>query len=262
MISWETSEPVYRLALEWSQAADGTPICYDDGQSYDYIESTLTGRLLPDEMEALNTAWTTNREYVITSTGFLLGPEVDMSAGVMVTLVDVVSDGPVDSSMTMYDVTIKIHYANLPTLTDGDLRLALSSGVPYHQAIPSTTFNVTARGRAVYTESTVAVDRSCKWYAAHLSQQDAASAVAALRLLRGGQFAWYPNGALEPWGPGIEPNALIWIPDWQVVADSPMTWGIEATLVRDQAPPESSYMVGDTGDRMVGDSGEKMIGRT
>lgn len=40
----------YALALDWSEALDGTPVCYDDGAVYDELVSTLTMRLTPSEL--------------------------------------------------------------------------------------------------------------------------------------------------------------------------------------------------------------------
>lgn len=259
MISWETTEPEYLLGLEWSTAADGTPICYDDGAQYDSIRATLTGRLTKAELEELETAYTTTRGYDIISTGYLLGPEIDTSTSVHVALLDLVVDGPTDSSINLYDVTITVAYGPLDAPPVGDLTILLSGGVPYHSATPSTLAYLLCDGDEYSVTAGRAIERECKWYAAHLSHQDAASVVRALRNLRGDQATWYPNGGLEPWGPGIEPNALIWITDWQVVADSPMTWGVEATLVRGGAPPETNYIVTDLGENFATDAGDQMI---
>ena len=94
------------------------------------------------------------------------------------------------------------------------------------------------------------------------SKQDAKSAIEALRNLRGTKYEWFPTGAVEPWGPGIEPDAMIWIPSWQVVAESNLTWGIELILIRDpdNVPDPYFVMIGDDADDMVGDDGAQMIG--
>ncbi len=261
MISWETTEPEYILALEWSEAADGSPICYDDGVAYDSIRATLTGRLLPDELETLQTAWTTTRGYDITSTGYLLGPEIDMSVGAHVALLDVVVDGPTDSSMNLYDVTIVVAFGPLDAPASGDISKALSGGVPYHSAHPTTMAYLLCDGDEYSVTAGRAVDRECRWYASGLSTQDAREAVQALRTLRGSQYAWYPTGVVEPWGPGIDPIAMIWIPSWQVVAESNLTWGIEMQLIRDTGTIPDPYfvMIGDDAD-MAGDDGSEMIG--
>ena len=261
MISWETTEPEYILALEWSEAADGSPICYDDGVAYDSIRATLTGRLLPDELETLQTAWTTTRGYDITSTGYLLGPEIDMSVGAHVALLDVVVDGPTDSSMNLYDVTIVVAFGPLDAPAAGDISKALSGGVPYHSAYPTTLAYLLCDGDEYSVTAGRAVDRECRWYASGLSTQDAREAVQALRTLRGSQYAWYPTGIVEPWGPGVDPIAMIWIPSWQVVAESNLTWGIEMQLIRDTGTIPDPYfvMIGDDAD-MAGDDGSEMIG--
>lgn len=261
MISWETTEPEYILALEWGEAADGSPICYDDGTAYDSIRATLTGRLLPDELETLQAAWTTTRGYDITSTGYLLGPEIDMSVGAHVALLDVVVDGPTDSSMNLYDVTIVVAFGPLDAPAAGDISRALSGGVPYHSAHPTTLAYLLCDGDEYSVTAGRAVDRECRWYASGLSTQDAREAVQALRTLRGSQYAWYPTGIVEPWGPGVDPIATIWIPSWQVVAESNLTWGIEMQLIRDTGTIPDPYfvMIGNDAD-MAGDDGSEMIG--
>lgn len=262
MISWETTEPEYLLGLEWSTAADGTPICYDDGVAYDYIRATITGRLTPSELQALQTARNASAAYTIASTGYLLGPEIDMSAGVDVAILDIVVDGPTDSSMTLYDVTASVGYGPIPAPPAGDILAALSGGVPYHTANPTAyRFYDMCSGEYSDVSAGLAIDRECMWYASGLSTQDARAAVQALRALRGSQYAWYPTGAVEPWGPGIEPIAMIWITSWQVVAESNLTWGIEMQLVRDpgNAPDPYFVMIGDNAD-MAGDDGSEMIG--
>lgn len=261
MISWETTEPEYLLGLEWSEAADGTPICYDDGAAYDSIRAKLTGRLTKAELEELETAYTTTRGYDIISTGYLLGPEIDTSTSVHVALLDLVVDGPTDSSVNLYDVTISVAYGPLDAPPAGDISKALNGGVPYHSAYPTTLAYLLCDGDEYSVSAGRAVDRECRWYASGLSTQDAREAVQALRTLRGSQYAWYPTGVVEPWGPGIDPIAMIWIPSWQVVAESNLTWGIEMQLIRDTGTIPDPYfvMIGDDAD-MAGDDGSEMIG--
>jgi len=262
VISWETTEPEYILGLEWSEAADGSPICYDDGTAYDSIRATLTGRLLPDELETLQAAWTTTRGYDITSTGYLLGPEIDMSVGAHVALLDVVVDGPTDSSMNLYDVTIVVAFGPLDAPASGDISKALSGGVPYHSAHPTTLAYLLCDGDEYSVTAGRAVDRECKWYASNLSTQDAKDAVQALRTLRGSQYEWHPPLAVEPWGPGIDGAAFVWIPEWSVHAESNLTWGIELTLVRNPsvAPTVSYRIIGDDGSPIIGDDGSNLVG--
>lgn len=260
MISWETSEPVYRLALDWSIAADGSPICFDDGVAYDSIESTITGRLLPSEMAGLLTAWSGPRTYSIVSTGWLLGPEIDMSSGVSVTLLDLVNDGPVDSSMAAYDVTITVSYGPISAPSSGDLEIALLSGVPYASAIPGTTSALMDNGATTVSDFDAAIQRSCKWYASYLPNDSAALVAKGLRYLRGGIYNWTPPAGAEPWGPGFPASGDVVITSWTIVADSPMTWGIEMTLVKMAAIEDIDYMIGDTDENMVGSDDVDMVG--
>lgn len=262
MISWETTEPEYLLGLEWSEAADGTPICFDDGAAYDSIRATLTGRLTKAELTDLETAFATTRGYDITSTGYLLGPEIDMSAGTHVALLDLVVDGPTDSSINLYDVTITVAYGPLDAPPAGDLSPALAGGVPYHSTQPTTFALLLCDGDEYSVTAGKAIDRTCKWYASGLSTADACASVQALRTLRGNQYQWYPTGSVEPWGPGVAPDALIWIPSWQVVAESNLTWGIEMTLIRDpdNMPDPYFVIVGDDGSEFIGNDGSQMIG--
>ena len=260
MISWETSEPVYRLALDWSIAADGSPICFDDGAAYDSIESTITGRLLPSEMESLLTAWNGPRTYNMTSTGWLLGPEIDMSSGVTVMLIDLVNDGPVDSAMGAYDVTITVSYGPISIPSSGDVEVALLSGVPYASAIPMSTSALMENGSTSVSDFDTAVQRSCKWYASYLPNDAAALVARGLRYLRGGVYNWTPPAGLEPWGPGLSASGDIMITGWAIVADSAMTWGVEMMLVKMTAIEDIDYMVGDTDENMVGDDDADMVG--
>jgi hypothetical protein len=163
--------------------------------------------------------------------------------------------------MNLYDVTIVVAFGPLDAPAAGDISKALSGGVPYHSAHPTTLAYLLCDGDEYSVTAGRAVDRECKWYASGLSTQDAREAVQALRTLRGSQYAWYPTGVVEPWGPGIDPIAMIWIPSWQVVAESNLTWGIEMQLIRDTGTIPDPYfvMIGDDAD-MAGDDGSEMIG--
>ena len=262
MISWETCEPVYRLALEWTTAADGSPVGYDDGAAYDSIESTITGRLTPDELEALESAYKFDRTYTLVSTGYLLGPEVDLSMGVTVKIADLVVDGPCDSSMTCFDVTASVVYGPIATPSAGDLSIALSHGVPYHAVRPDTQISEMCDGSSATASVAPLVDATCRWYASQLTTAQADSVVRALRLLREGSYEWITPFGVEPWGPGIDGSAFVWIPEWSVHAESNLTWGIELLLVRNpEFTPTPSYrIIGDDGSPFVGDDGSYFVG--
>lgn len=234
MISWETTEPEYKLALEWSDAADGTPVCLDDGVSYDSIHATWTGRLTPSELAMVESIYTGNRLYTLSSTGYLLGPEIDMSGGIEVTILSFDIDGPVDSAVTLYDVTMSVAYGPL-VVPDSELvklQTALALGVPYHAAFPTTTAALADGGNVLSSDLGRASLRSCKWYSSGLTTDMAGQAVAALRQLRGGSFSWVASGDSLPFGPNGGTTSTVLIPTWSVVAESNLTWGLEIFLVQ------------------------------
>lgn len=262
MIAWETTEPVYRLALDWTTGADGMPVCLDDGSEYDTIEATITGRLLPDELSDLHDAWQGLRLYAMTSTGYLLGPEIDMEAGVTVTLLDVQVDGPADSSCTLYDVTIVVGYALTTAVTAGELGFAFAYGVPYHASAPASV----ARGLdgGVYSVASVgaATSRRCVWYVSGLAQPYASAICRELRYLRGSQYAWDTVGVELPFGPGGGVSSFVRIPGWRVIAESNLTWGFEIDVVQEMVSSDGDFMIGSDGtvvDFMIGDNGQ-MVG--
>jgi len=262
VISWETTEPVYRLALDWIDGADGMPVCLDDGSAYDTVEATITGRLLPDELSDLHDAWQGSRLYAMTSTGYLLGPEIDMSAGVTVTLLDVKVDGPSDSSCTLYDVTIVVGYALSMAITANELGFAFASGVPYHESRPTTVAQMFDGGSYGVATTGAAIARRCTWYISGLTQPYANAICRELRYLRGSQYAWDTVGVEEPFGPGGGTSSFVRIPGWRVIAESNLTWGLEINVVQEALSAVGDYMIGydgSTTDYMVGDTGQ-MVG--
>ena len=247
MISWETTQPRYRLALEWTMGADGMPVCLDDGTANDTVEATITGRLLPDELNDLTDAWEGTRLCTITSTGYLLGPEIDMSGGVEVTLLDLQIDGPSDSSCTMYDVTATIGSA-LPSgaFTD-DLRLALDNGVPYPSSRAASVASQMDGGTYSVIATGGATTRRTKWYVSNLSTQYAGAICRDLRGLRGDQYGWDATGVSHPFGPGGGTSSFVRVVGWSVYAESNLTWGMELDIVQEAVSSVGDFMVGSDG---------------
>lgn len=262
MIAWETTEPVYRLALEWTDGADGMLVCLDDGSQYDTVEATITGRLLPDELSDLLDAWQSSRLYSIASTGYLLGPEIDMAAGVTVTLLDVTVDGPADSACTLYDVTISVGYP-LPTATTGaSIAPVFVSGVPYHASRPASSARMQDGGAYSVSQVGAATSRRCVWYASGLTTAAAGAICRELRYLRGYQYGWDASGVSYPFGPGGGVSSFVRIPGWRVIAESGLTWGFEVDVLQEAASTAGDFMVGSDGsvvDFMIGDNGQ-MVG--
>jgi len=229
----EAHETTHALALEWTEAADGTPVAYDDGASYDYIESTITVRMTPDELTALETAWQSSTKlYTIYSTGYLLGPLIDMSAGVEVRLMSYQVDQSADSAMTLYDVTIGVHYGPLSAPSAGSLAVVQTRGRPYHSVAPGAASWITEGGTSDVNAYGRASERSCTWYTHSLTTAQAADVVNALRTLRGSSTTWTAGGVATPWGPGESGTATVWIPEWSVHRESNLLWGVQMELVR------------------------------
>jgi uncharacterized protein (TIGR02145 family) len=229
----ESHENAHVLALEWTEAADGTPVAYDDGAAYDYIESTITARMTPDELTALETAWqSSSKLYTIYSTGYLLGPLVDMSAGVEVRLMSYQVDQSADSAMTLYDVTIGVHYGPLSAPSAGSLAVVQSRGRPYHSVAPGAASWITEGGTSDVNAYGRASERSCTWYTHSLTTAQAADVVNALRTLRGSSTTWTAGGVATPWGPSESGTATVWIPEWSVHRESNLLWGVQMELVR------------------------------
>lgn len=229
----EAHETTHALALEWTEAADGTPVAYDDGAAYDYIESTITARMTPDELTALETAWQSSTKlYTIYSTGYLLGPLIDMSAGVEVRLMYYQVDQSADSAMTLYDVTIGVHYGPLSAPSAGSLAVVQSRGRPYHSVAPGAASWITEGGTSDVNAYGRASERSCTWYTHSLTTAQAADVVNALRTLRGSSTTWTAGGVATPWGPSESGTATVWIPEWSVHRESNLLWGVQMELVR------------------------------
>jgi len=232
-INAEAHETTHALALEWTEAADGTPVAYDDGSAYDYIESTITARMTPDELTALETAWQSSTKlYTIYSTGYLLGPLIDMSAGVEVRLMSYQVDQSADSAMTLYDVTIGVHYGPLSAPSAGSLAVVQTRGRPYHSVAPGAASWITEGGTSDVNAYGRASERSCTWYTHSLTTAQAADVVNALRTLRGSSTTWTAGGVATPWGPGESGTATVWIPEWSVHRESNLLWGVQMELVR------------------------------
>lgn len=232
-INAEAHETTHALALEWTESADGTPVAYDDGAAYDYIESTITARLTPAELTALETAWQSpDKLYTIYSTGYLLGPLIDMSAGVEVRLMSYQVDQSADSAMTLYDVTIGVHYGPLSAPSAGSLAVVQSRGRPYHSVAPGAASWITEGGTSSVNAYGRASDRSCTWYTHSLTTAQAADVVNALRTLRGSSTTWTAGGVATPWGPSESGTATVWIPEWSVHRESNLLWGVQMELVR------------------------------
>lgn len=232
-INAEAHETTHALALEWTEAADGTPVAYDDGAAYDYIESTITARMTPDELAALETAWQSSTKlYTIYSTGYLLGPLIDMSAGVEVRLMSYQEDQSADSAMTLYDVTIGVHYGPLSAPSAGSLAVVQSRGRPYHSVAPGAASWITEGGTSDVNAYGRASERSCTWYTHSLTTAQAADVVNALRTIRGSSTTWTAGGVATPWGPGESGTATVWIPEWSIHRESNLLWGVQMELVR------------------------------
>lgn len=229
----ESVQVEYDLAIDWTEAADGTPIAYDDGAVYDSIRSTITLRLLPAELTALEAAWEGDRLWSIYGTGFLLGPTVDHSGGVQVRLESFQVDGPADSSMSLFDATVTVLYGPLSTPSAGSLALVMSRGVPYHSTRPGSTAWLTDGGGSDVATYGGRSTRSTVWYSNSLSTAQAADVVDALRTLRGSSMAWTATGLSRPFGPDESQTSTVWIPRWRVFRGSNLTWDIEMEVVRD-----------------------------
>lgn len=229
----DAHETTHTMALEWTEAADGTPVAYDDGAAYDYIESTITARMTPAELIDLETAWQSSTKlYTIYSTGYLLGPLIDMNAGVEVRLMSYQVDQSADSAMTLYDVTIGVHYGPLSAPSAGSLAVVQSRGRPYHSVAPGAASWITEGGSSDVNAYGRASERSCTWYTHSLTTAQAADVVNALRTLRGSSTTWAAGGVATPWGPSESGTATVWIPEWSVHRESNLLWGVQMELVR------------------------------
>lgn len=234
ILNAESNQVRYVLAIDWTEATDGTPAGYDDGTSYDYIEATLTARLTPSEIQTVEAAWqSSTRLLTIESTGFLLGPTIDTSTpGVEVRIMDFKIDGPADSAMTLFDVTMEVRKGSLASPSSGSLDLVQASGVPYHSDSPLTAaWGTESGGTDVATYGRVST-RSCAWYTEGLTNAQAADVVNALRTLRVSTTAWNTSGNALPFGPGEGDSHTVYIPSWELIRESNLTWMARLELVR------------------------------
>lgn len=224
----------YVLALDWSEALDGTPVCYDDGATYDEIVSTVTMRLTPSELTTWEAAFQGSRLMTFLDwTGLPLGPEIDVSAGdVTATILDFVVDGPADSSMTLFDVTAVLKYGPLSSPSAGSITAVLSNGVPYHSSRPSTRVLRTYGGTVAQVVYGAESTRRTVWYASGLSRAEIVDAINWLRTQRGQTYTWTASGLSRPFGPGESQSATVRFPAWKVSQESNLTWGIELEVVR------------------------------
>lgn len=224
----------YALALEWSTGTDGVPVCYDDGVAFDEVESTIALRLTPAELTAWEAIWQGNRKVAFLDwTSHPLGPTVTVASGtVEATLVDFYTDGPADSSMTLFDAVAKLHYGPLDAPGTASPTEVLGRGVPYHSVRPLTKALPTDGATYIMIPATAESDRSCRWYSSGLSRYEAALGINWLRTLRGGSYAWTAAGQAFPFGPGESQTAVIKIPSWRVTEESNFTWGLELEVIR------------------------------
>ena len=221
------------LAIDWTEAIDGTPVPYDDGAAYDHLVSTLTLRCTPSELTTLEAVYQSSPPtLLLEGTGFLLGPALDHSAGLTVTLLDLQIDGPADSAMTLFDATIRVHYGPLSAPSAGSLAVVLGRGVPYHAPAAENAVWATASGAVDSSAFTRRSTRSTRWYCNSLTYAQAADALNALRTLRGSPTIWSATGLGRPFGPGEPQSNTVWIPRWRFFRGSNLTWDIELEVVR------------------------------
>ena len=226
----------YRLAIDWGTALDGSPVRMDDGPDYDSLMATMTLRLTPSELTAMEGCYQDDRILTVNGDGRVLGPEIDTLMGVPCSFLSLVVDGPSDPSCTLYDATIQVGYGPLPALVDPPgVSSIFEHGVPYHSVRPYGQMLLLEDGRAAQVGATARSNRSTKWYTSGVPLYLANSMVRALRNLRGGQFPWGTFGVSKPWGPGEPdfPNTYAWIPSWTVSRESNLSWLFELEVVRD-----------------------------
>lgn len=227
----ETVEVEYLLSIDWGMSADGLPIGYDDGPQYDAIESTLTARLTPAQVEAVRESMQVDGGAItIDGSGYLLGPTINHVAGVDCRLVSFVQDGPADSSLSLIDCTAAIHYGPLSAPSGGSLEYVLAHGVPYPSDDPlhlpwlDEAGGSHADARGQYSTASV------RWYSGQLTTTQAADAVNALRSLRTARTSW--TSMIRPFGEGSSFTNYITIPRFKVVRESALTWAIELEIYR------------------------------
>lgn len=233
-INAESAEVAYRLAMDWDVASDGTPIAYDDGAAYDYITATITVRLTPAELAALEAVWqSSTRLLTVESTGRLLGPTLDTTTpGIQARMMDFRVDQPADSAMTLFDATMGLHYGPLSAPSAGSLAAVIARGVPYHTPHPVTSAWATEGGSTSVVTFSRKSTRSTMWYCSGLTHAEASDAVNFLRTLRASTMVWTAPGTGRPWGPGEAQSATVWIPAWSIHRESNFSWNIELEVVR------------------------------
>lgn len=221
------------LALTWDEATDGTPVAYDDGVEYDYIEATWTARLLPAELQTVEAAWQSSTRIIsVESSGWLLGPTISTASATNVRIMDFRIDGPADSAMSLFDVTLDVRYGPMAAPSTGSLTVVQDRGVPYHTDAPNATaWGTEGGGTDVSTYGRIST-RQTQWYSSGLTTAQAADVVHALRNLRGSSTTWTGTGLSRPFGPGQAQSATVWIPALDLVRESNLTWMANLTLVR------------------------------
>lgn len=233
-INAESAEVEYALSIDWSEAADGTPLGFDDGSAYDYLTATITARLLPAELTALEAVWqSSTRLLTLESTGRLLGPTLDTTApGLEVRMLDFRVDQPADSAMTLFDATMSVHYGPLSAPSPGSFAAVIARGVPYHTANPNSAAWITDGGSSDVSAFSQVSTRRTMWYCQGLTHTEASNTINALRTLRASTVAWTAPGTGRPWGPGESQFGIVWIPAWKLSRESNFSWMIELELVR------------------------------
>lgn len=229
----ETSQAEHQLAIDWEFAADGTPIGYDDGAQYDSIRSTLTARLTPAQVqEVLACIRDDAGVCIIDGSGYLLGPTLNLSAGVPVRIVSLTQDQPADSSLALIDVTAEILHGPLPAPAGGSLSPALDGGVPYPSDDMGHLFFGMEDGGSAAVARSKHVGSWTKWYAGHLSTAQASQVVNGLRVLRASTLTWTVSASARPFGEIAETVHTVSIPRWQCIRDTNLTWSFELEIYR------------------------------
>lgn len=229
----ETSQADFQIAIDWEFAEDGTPIGYDDGAQYDSVKSTITARLTPEQVQDVLTV--IRGEYgscVATGSGYILGPTINMSAGVPVRVVSFLQDQPADSSLALIDVTAEILYGPLPAPSGGSLTPALESGVPYPSSDLECLFFGMEDGGNAAIPRRKAVSDWTRWYAGQLTTAQAAQAVNGLRSLRTSTLVWTVSESARPFGDIAETEHTVSIPRWKCIRDTNLTWSFELEIYR------------------------------
>ena len=229
----ETCQVEYLTAIEWTTAADGSPIGYDDGAQYDAIRSTITARLSPQDVLAmLDDIRANGGVTTLQGSGYLLGPTINTAPGVSVRIMDFTQDQPADATQGLIDCTAVLHYGPLQEPSGGSLERVLGVGVPYSGGDLGNEFFQMESGESAAVVKTAQVARFCKWYSSGLSTHEAALAVEGLRTVRAGLTTWTPAAIAYPFGYGIAGPHPVWIPRWTCVRDYNLSWSFEMEIFR------------------------------